>query len=363
MVYRQRKRKTFELLRDNGQTLSESGAHRPQWFEKSKMLAIGKTYDLDNPENRLLVELLYFNTYEQNPERLDFSSDGWFYRFAAKTPPPDFDARLAVAKFFNHKDKVFRLIEDRLTRKFLRQSPLEPFAIDKFLKTIVGDSEVSEKTRAPKVILDIGSRNAVQACEFSTVFPAADVYAFECHPTGIRRIKARLKSAPRVNLVEKAVSNHNGQATFYKAPSLGCSSLLELTPEYKDVRRWTNKPPAETLQVDTIRIDTWAESAGIDKIDIAWIDVQGAELSVLEGFGDLLQSVSAIWLEVAWKDITAYQNQPSQAEVVEFMESAGFVELDRFANAGQWDGNIVYVNSRFDPAAKSESKNRQAVMV
>ena len=75
------------------------------------------------------------------------------------------------------------------------------------------------------------------------------------------------------------------------------------------------------------------------------MDVQGAELRVLNGAGTLLDSVRVIWMEVEAKPL--YKDQPLKADVERFMASRGFEK--RLDTVGSVSGDQLYVNTRYYP--------------
>jgi hypothetical protein len=77
----------------------------------------------------------------------------------------------------------------------------------------------------------------------------------------------------------------------------------------------------EVKEVPCLRLDTWANSKKLVPT-LLWIDVQGVELQVLQGSGDLLSQVSAVFVEAATKEI--YQEQALKDDIIRFMESRGF---------------------------------------
>lgn len=53
------------------------------------------------------------------------------------------------------------------------------------------------------------------------------------------------------------------------------------------------------------------------------MDVQAAELMVLEGAGDFINSIKLIWLE--FSNIDLYKDQPLAIDIYEFMKKNKFV--------------------------------------
>lgn len=97
------------------------------------------------------------------------------------------------------------------------------------------------------------------------------------------------------------------------------------------------------IEVETRRLDDFCKSEEIDAIDLIHMDVQGAEMLVLEGAGRMLQSTKLIWLEVSDREL--YQSQPRRKHIERFMEKAGFA-LIKFEIA-QHFGNQLYVRKAF----------------
>ena len=77
----------------------------------------------------------------------------------------------------------------------------------------------------------------------------------------------------------------------------------------------------EPINVDTIRYDDWAIKNSVGSIDLAWIDVQGAERDVIEGMGAVIENVKHIWIEFGEMQ---YEGAMSFTETVDLMKSKGF---------------------------------------
>lgn len=201
-----------------------------------------------------------------------------------------------------------------------------------------------------KVIIELGSRDAQESIALKNIFMSADVFAFECNPPAIELCRKNIeKSGLKIGLVEMAVSDTDGILSFYSIDPLktvtthadgniGASSLYQANPEYPYEKYHQNK-----ISVNSIRVQKWAEQENIEKIDIAWVDLQGAELAAFKGMGPILENIKIIYTEVEFKEM--YINQPLFGDVDEFLRSKGF-ELMRIDRYG-WFGNALYINSRF----------------
>ena len=197
---------------------------------------------------------------------------------------------------------------------------------------------VSDKILDPKIILEIGSRDAIQSIEFSRIYPKAKIYAFECNPESIEFCIKNTKNYKNIEVVPFAVFNKDGRMAFYVVPELiGASSLFKLTKDYSN----KNKFSQIQITVRATRIDTWAKEKGINKIDLIWIDLQGAEYEAFEGMGKLLSDVQAIYTEVEVKEL--FENQKLVNDVSKLLDKNGFFLL-RYTKSNNSFGNAIYIN-------------------
>jgi len=84
-------------------------------------------------------------------------------------------------------------------------------------------------------------------------------------------------------VVNCAASDRDGTATFFVAESVEAISGLDLTPERAE---WIQREGGtiKEITVRTATLDSLLEEAGFAELDFVTIDVEGHELSVLEGF-------------------------------------------------------------------------------
>ena len=121
--------------------------------------------------------------------------------------------------------------------------------IENFIKFIINKNE-------EYVIFDIGSRDCLQSIEFYNTFPNAKIYAFECNPNTL-------------DICIKNIENY----------------------------------VQDEIIINCHRLDTIIKKNNIDKVDIIWMDLQGAELLALKGLGSYLNRVKFIHTKVSYKEI------------------------------------------------------------
>jgi FkbM family methyltransferase len=190
----------------------------------------------------------------------------------------------------------------------------------------------------PLVIFDIGANNGHTSVPVAQKHPHAQVYAFEPTPEMASQIEGKTKSLANYHLVRKAVSNVNGKAAFKVAGQAdwGCSSLLNFSN--KSRTEWPGRKDfvvTEEIEVDVMRLDSFIEEHGIERIDFLHIDTQGSDLNVLKGLGKYIAIVKQGAMEAAARADILYSGQNTQEESVKFLEENGFEILGVESNDDQ----------------------------
>lgn len=223
------------------------------------------------------------------------------------------------------------------------------------------------------VVFDIGACEAEDSIRYSLLFPKSQVYAFEPRTDNIEIGKKSIEKHNRKNITleQIALSNQNGTAEFF---------LSEGRPEgSEDVKEWDfgNKSssllaPSGEMQkhtswlkfekkivVQTLRLEDYVKTKNLPLIDFAHIDVQGAELMVLEGAGTFLGKIKLIWMEV--EAVELYKNQPLKNDVEVFMTKNKFVNILDTVNAVAGDqlyANLDYFDTKTMTAFKKSMKRK-----
>ena len=199
------------------------------------------------------------------------------------------------------------------------------------------------------VIVEIGAHFGEDSMRFCEMFKNATVHCIEPYPRCIKIFKKHVKNN-NIKLYELAFSDRNGRMKFYqsyttpaetKVPEkydwineddyrkhkLSNSGSSSLKRGYKNILN-------ETIEVDVIRFDTWAKQNNVESIDLAWIDVQGAEKDVLLGMGEEIDKINHIWIEYGEKD---YEDAMSRRETINLLESKGYqvvTSISSFSETG-----------------------------
>ncbi len=171
----------------------------------------------------------------------------------------------------------------------------------------------------PAAVVDVGA-NAGQFLHLAyRLWPAARIVAVEPSEELCDRLRSAYDADPRVRIECCAASDRDGQATLYVTRDDQNSSLLRPSAGFASERpddRLVREEPVATRRLDRL-LD------GIAGPLFVKIDVQGAELAVLQGFGNRLDDVVALIVEAPFE--RAYEGASDFAGIYEFLTGRGFV--------------------------------------
>jgi FkbM family methyltransferase len=180
------------------------------------------------------------------------------------------------------------------------------------------------------VILDCGACDGLDSIIYSKLLPDASIHAIEPRYDNYSEIIENLRTfdIKNVHAVQACLSDREEEVTFYNSYGQSnpnrlwntgnkSSSILRPTGHLNEHRwcRFTEE------KIKTVRFD----SLGIPKIDFMHLDVQGAEIKVLDGMGAVLNTVGMIWLEVA--SIELYEGQPLVTDIDTYLSIRGFRKM------------------------------------
>jgi len=230
--------------------------------------------------------------------------------------------------------------------------------------------------REDLVIFDIGSCECEDSIRYAKLFPNSHVFAFEALSSNVKIAQELIAASDlgdRITLINTALSNEIKHSKFYVSSGQPqglantadwnygnkSSSLYPPSIETEVHYPWLNFN--QTIEVKTQTLFQVCKDYRIEKIDYIHIDVQGAELNVLEGAKDLIYKVKVIWMEV--ESVMLYENQPLKNDVENFMKAKGFFKLKDTVDT--ISGDQLYLNTRYYlwTVLRSEIKSRASLFV
>lgn len=226
----------------------------------------------------------------------------------------------------------------------------QPVPIERELKILLNNN--------PRpTIFEIGACEGEDSIRYSRLFKNSAIYTFEPLPQNVEMIKKNLLkyNVKNVTVINKALSSANGMAEFHvsagrpqDAPEsdwdYGNKSSSLLPPDKHQEMAPFIKFNDKVL-VETITLKSFCAAHNIDVIDFVHMDVQGAELMVLQGSGDFINFIKIIWLEVS--KVHLYKDQPLADEIYAFMTSNNFVLAKDCVEDIQ--GDQLFISKAFYP--------------
>jgi FkbM family methyltransferase len=190
-------------------------------------------------------------------------------------------------------------------------------------------------------ICNIGSRKVSVDDDYGSkdwkyFAPSLTIYGFDADEDACEQAQAELK-ARRVNWTEKhfplVFSNTLGTSELYVTQDLRCTSLYPPNEMY--LSRFAKLADMfrldYTIEVPVTTLDAFCESETLQEVDFLQIDVQGANLQVLQGAKDLLnRSVLAVQVEVEFAPL--YINQPLFNDIDKCLKEWKFTLFDLVAS-------------------------------
>lgn len=126
------------------------------------------------------------------------------------------------------------------------------------------------------------------------------VYVFEPGFNNLPYIKQNIKNISNISLIEKAVSNQNGSASFFVEDLTGQNnSLLKNYDSFnKNLENAHVVANHQEVKVETITLDSFCRDNNLSP-NLIKIDIEGAELLATEGMEDvLIQHKPLIMIEI-----------------------------------------------------------------
>ncbi len=170
------------------------------------------------------------------------------------------------------------------------------------------------------VIIDCGAHIGADTVKLAKI-KGSKIYAFEAAKDIFSQLKENTRLFPNITCFNVALGTADGTADFHisSGGSDGSSSLLvpkDHLTTYPDVHFNT------TEKVRVQKLDTWAVENGIEKVDMLWLDMQGAEEMTLRASSTILKTVKLIHTEVS--TIETYEGVQTYQGFKDYLIGEGF---------------------------------------
>lgn len=218
--------------------------------------------------------------------------------------------------------------------EFLTESKSEYSRVKDFVGETKMLEEILDRLEGDEQYWDVGANIGTHS-----VFPAkklanGHVTAFEPMPAVSERLKTNLsKNVPteRWTVEQVGLYSENGQTTMQAGsddPGSGTHAI-------------SNKG---NVKIELQRADNYIESNNIP--DVVKIDVEGAELEVLSGFGDYLSDIKLLIVEVHPTELEKYGG--TEEQVLDYLDAAGLEIRERIKRDPSGDTYHAIAESQQD---------------
>ena len=226
----------------------------------------------------------------------------------------------------------------------------EPIFLEKELTTLFN-------VDAKLIIFEIGACEGEDSIKYARLFKNSQIFSFEPFPKNIELFKKNLEKyfVKNVTISSKALSVADGTSEFYTSEGQP-ENIIESDWDYGNKSSSLLAPDKHTeavpfikfnkkITVETTTIATFCKANNLPEIDYIHMDVQGAELMVLQGAGEFIKFIKVIWLEVS--KISFYKDQPLVNDINTFLTLNNFILAKDCLNGTQ--GDQLYISKFFYP--------------
>jgi FkbM family methyltransferase len=177
------------------------------------------------------------------------------------------------------------------------------------------EHEAMLKTLDFTTVVDIGANRGQFALVARHCYPKARIYSFEPLAGPASRFRTALGGDSLITLHPVAVGPAAGNATMHVTADDDSSSLLPITAMQQSLSAGSREVASEAIQI--IRLSDLITAADLNAPALLKIDVQGYELSVLQGCEALLNRFSHVYVECSFVEL--YAGQALASEVIRFL--------------------------------------------
>lgn len=193
--------------------------------------------------------------------------------------------------------------------------------------------------RDVRVVVDAGANCGAASIHFARTYPEAVVHAFEPGREALAYLRDNAADYPSISIHPVGLHERDQEVLLYlDEGDLGRSSVVP-PPDGQDRHGRT-----ETITLRSA--GDWAVEAGIDRIDVLKVDVEGCEVEVLRSLASFLPGVQALYVE--------YDSRHARREIERLLEPTHELYFAMLQSLDQ--GESLYLHK--DHADRPEAMDR-----
>lgn len=153
-------------------------------------------------------------------------------------------------------------------------------------------------------VIDVGANVGSYSDKIKSYAPTASLYSFEPHPKTFERLIAQSK-IHSYEAINAGCGSENKEANIYDYKDAENMGTAHATL-YEDVISQIHAGDSRSWMVKIVKLDDFAREKNIDRIRLVKIDVEGAELEVLNGMKSLVDSGKVDIVQFEFNSMNVY---------------------------------------------------------
>jgi len=194
-----------------------------------------------------------------------------------------------------------------------------------------------------RTIVDVGANRGQFTLFALERFPTANVHSIEPHPGALKVLERVAATDPRVRVYRTAAGATRHEAVLQLSNEDDSSSFLPVNERY--LRVWPNTFTIGSDQVQVERLDGLLAQRDLIPPALMKIDVQGTELEVLRGTGEMLGDFNEVFVECSFTEL--YDGQALADDVIGYLRERGLRLVGIYAPAYDALGNALQADLLF----------------
>lgn len=204
-----------------------------------------------------------------------------------------------------------------------------------------------------RTVIDVGANRGQFALVARRHFPSARILSFEPLPEAGAAYRRVFAGDPCARLTPVALGATEGRAELHRSRHDDSSSLLPIGSLQRTTFPGTDEVAVEWVELR--RLDTALHGEELLAPTLCKIDVQGTELEVWKGIGELVDAIDVVLVEVSF--VPFYEGQPLFAEVDTALREAQFALQHLYGVDVDVTGTILQANALYRRAPPSPSRD------
>jgi len=184
-------------------------------------------------------------------------------------------------------------------------------------------------------VVDAGAAGAGEALRWGFLGSRLELHSFEADEAECAKLGELAKSGAQVHPYNMFLGAPQKSRTFYIAREFN-NSFFPTDYAWFHRRRsyWTGPAVrqsdtfsvAKTIEVESVNLDDWAERVGASGVDYLKVDIEGAELELMQTSPQIMSGILGVSADVTFH--ADWIGAPTFADVDKWMVSNGFVLFD-----------------------------------